>query len=215
MNVIVSIIITAYNYERYIERAIRSCLAQSMSDSEYEVIVVNDCSTDNTALILDNYKDRIRIFNLDKNVGLAAARNFGVKQAKGQYVVFLDADDYIHKDLLYIEKTFLTENNKLDAVSVDYYLVDERGTHLEHVNAEEKPVACGIMFRKDLFLDIGLYDESFRAREEEDLRIRFLKKHRIYNIILPLYRYRMHGENLTKNEEEMDKYKQRLDDKHA
>lgn len=211
----VSIIITAYNYERYIERAIRSCLVQSLSKNQYEVIVVNDCSTDNTRKVLENYKEDVRVFNLEKNVGLAAARNFGAKKALGQFIIFLDADDYIQRDLLLIQKTFLTENNSLDAVSVDYYLVDERGNHTVHVNSEEKPIACGIMFRKDLLFDVGLYDESFRAREEEDLRIRFLKKHSIYNIILPLYRYRMHDSNLTKNEQEMDKYKQKLDDKHG
>ncbi len=211
----VSIIITVYNYEKYIERAIRSCLDQSIAKKEFEVIVVNDCSTDNTPSILENYREEVRVFNLEKNMGLAAARNFAVKKARGQFIVFLDADDYIQKDLLLIQKTFLAENNSLDAVSVDYYLVDERGTHLEHVNSEERPIACGIMFRKDLLIDIGLYDEKFRAREEEDLRIRFLKKHKIYNIILPLYRYRMHDNNLTKNENEMNKYKQRLDDKHG
>lgn len=211
----VSIIITAYNYEKYIERAIRSCLDQSLPKSQYEVIVINDCSTDNTTKILENYESEIRIFNLEKNVGLSAARNFAVKKAKGQFIVFLDADDYIQRDLLLIQKTFLSENNKLDAVSVDYYFVDDRGTHIEHVNAEEMPIACGIMFRKDLLLDIGLYDESFRAREEEDLRIRFLKKYSIYNIIMPLYRYRMHDNNLTKNEGEMNKYKKKLDDKHG
>jgi len=129
-------------------------------------------------------------------------------------VVFLDADDYIQRDLLFIQKAFLSENNALDAVSVDYYTVDERGNHLKHVNSENKPIACGIMFRKDLLLDIGLYDESFRAREEEDLRIRFLEKYKIYNIILPLYRYRMHDSNLTKNKEEMDRYKIKLSKKH-
>jgi hypothetical protein len=92
--------------------------------------------------------------------------------------------------------------------------VNERGTHIEHVNSEKKPIACGIMFRKDLFYSIGLYDESFRAREEEDLRIRFVKKHKIYNIILPLYRYRMHNNNLTKNHKEMKKYAKKLKQKH-
>jgi len=211
----VSIIITAYNYERYIERAIRSCLDQSLAKSQYEVIVINDCSTDNTSKILENYENEVRVFNMEKNIGLAAARNFAVKKALGQFVVFLDADDYIQRDMLLIEKTFLTENNSLDAVSVDYYMVDERGNHIEHVNADEKPIACGIMFRKDLLLDIGLYDESFRAREEEDLRIRFLKKHKVYNIILPLYRYRMHDNNLTKNAAEMEKYKEKLSNKHG
>jgi len=210
----VSIIITAYNYDRYIERAIRSCLDQSLNEDSYEVIVVNDCSTDSTIPILENYKDQVRVYNLEKNIGLAAARNFGVKKAQGQFVVFLDADDYIQRDLLFIQKTFLTENNSLDAVSVDYYLVDERGNHKEHVNAESKPIACGIMFRKDLLLDIGLYDESFRAREEEDLRIRFLRKYTIYNVILPLYRYRMHNSNMTKDAEKMDAYKERLIKKH-
>jgi glycosyltransferase involved in cell wall biosynthesis len=209
-----SVIITAYNYEKYIERAIRSCLDQSLSRNHYEIIVVNDGSSDSTKKILDNYSKEIRAFHLPKNVGLAAARNFGIKKAMGQFVVFVDADDYIQHDMLLIQKTFLQENNMLDAVSVDYYLVDERGNHLEHVNAEKKPIACGIMFRKDLLVDIGLYDESFRAREEEDLRIRFLKKYRIYNIILPLYRYRMHENNLTKDKNIMDKYKRKLNNKH-
>ncbi len=210
----VSIIITAYNYEKYIERAIRSCLDQSLSKSQYEIIVVNDCSTDNTGRVLENYKDEVRIFNLPKNIGLSAARNFGIKKALGQLVVFLDADDYIQRDLLMIQKTFLFENNTLDAVSTDYYLVDDRGNHLEHVNAEKKPIACGVMFRKDFLYDIGLYDEKFKAREEEDLRIRFMKKYNIYNIILPMYRYRMHDNNLTKDSGKMNHGKKLLVKKH-
>lgn len=210
----ISVIITTFNYEKYIERAIRSALDQSLSKKNYEIIVVNDASTDNTAQILENYADDVRLINLGKNVGLSAARNIGIKKARGQFIFFLDADDYMHKDLLLIQQTFLNENNALDAVSVDYYLVNERGVHLEHINADKKPIACGIMFRKDFLHNIGLYDESFRAREDEDLRIRFLKKHKIYNIILPLYRYRMHDNNLTKNKEEMKKYKKKLQSKH-
>lgn len=210
----VSVIITAYNYDRYLERCLRSVLDQSLPKSQYEIIVVNDGSTDKTKEVLDNYTDIARVFHLEKNMGLSYARNYGIKKARGMFVVFVDADDYIQHDMLLIQKTFLTENNKLDAVSVDYYLVDERGTHLEHVNAEEKPIACGIMFRKDFLYDIGLYDESFRAREDEDLRIRFLQKYKIYNIILPLYRYRMHDSNLTKDKEKMDEHLNKLIKKH-
>jgi len=210
----VSVIITAYNYDRYLERCLRSVLDQSLPKSQYEIIVVNDGSTDKTKEVLDNYADVARVFHLEKNRGLSYARNFGIKKARGMFVVFVDADDYIQHDMLLIQKTFLTENNKLDAVSVDYYLVDERGTHIEHVNAEEKPIACGIMFRKDFLYDIGLYDESFRAREDEDLRIRFLKKYKIYNIILPLYRYRMHDSNLTKDKQKMDEHLNKLIKKH-
>lgn len=206
----VSLIITTYNYANYVERAIRSALDQSLEDSEYEIIVVNDASTDHTKDVLLNYEEDCRIFNLENNLGLAGARNFGIRKAKGQFVVFLDADDYIHRDLLNTERLFLEENNCIDAVSTDYWLVDERGNHIEHICAETSPIACGIMFRKDFLFNIGLYDEHFRAREEEDLRIRWLKEYKIYNLIVPLYRYRMHDHNLTKNSDEMAFAQQQL-----
>ncbi len=210
----VSIIITSHNYAQYVERAIRSALDQSLSKSEYEIIVINDASTDHTKAILENYHEEVRVFNLENNLGLSGARNFGIKKAKGQFIVFLDADDYIHRDLLKVQKLYLEENNKLDAVSTDYYLVDERGTRIRHVNSEEEPIACGIMFRKDFLYNIGLYDETFRAREEEDLRIRWQAQYNIYNLIIPLYRYRMHDSNLTKNEQAMQAHKDLLDSKH-
>jgi glycosyltransferase involved in cell wall biosynthesis len=175
---------------------------------------VNDCSTDHTKEILGNYETTARIFHLEKNIGLAAARNFGIKKARGQYIIFLDADDYIQRDLLKVLSVFLNENNRLDAVAVDYYLVNEYGDHAEHIDANDKPIACGIMFRKDLLYNVGLYDENFRAREEEDLRMRFLARYSIYHIPLPLYRYRMHENNLTKNADEMDKYQDALNKKH-
>lgn len=210
----VSLIITTYNYAQFVERAIRSGLEQSLGSANFEILVINDASTDRTGEVLANYIDEVRVYNLDENLGLAGARNFGIKKAKGQFVIFLDADDYLHRDILKVEKLFLEENNNLDAVSCDYHLVDERGSHLKHVNAEEVPIACGIMFRKDFLHEVGLYDETFRAREEEDLRFRWLKKFNIYNLILPLYRYRMHGSNLTKNQSEMGKYSDLLDSKH-
>lgn len=211
----VSIIITTYNYAQFVERAVRSALEQSLDENQYEILVVNDASTDRTSDVLANYNDEIRVFNLEENLGLSGARNYAIKKAKGQFVVFLDADDYIHRDMCRTQKLFLEENNKLDAVSCDYHLVDERGSHIKHVNAEEEPIACGIMFRKDFLFEVGLYDESFRAREEEDLRKRWLSKFNIYNVILPLYRYRMHDSNLTKNEAEMDHFSQKLQEKHA
>jgi len=210
----VSLIITAHNYAQYVERAIRSALDQSLGQSEYEILVINDASTDHTQEVLENYKEEVRVFNLEQNLGLSGARNFGIQKAKGQFIIFLDADDYIHGDLLKVQKLFLEENTKLDAVSTDYYLVNERGERIEHVCAEEKPIACGIMFRKDFLYNIGLYDEKFRAREEEDLRIRWTESYNIYNLIVPLYRYRMHDSNLTKNTSAMDEHRELLDSKH-
>ncbi len=210
----VSIIITAYNYDKFIERAIRSCLEQSLPVNSYEIIVINDASTDSTLKILENYSELVRVFNLKNNVGLSAARNIGIKKARGQFIVFLDADDYVHNDLLLVQKLFLTENTKLDAVSVDYYKVDERGNHKKYINGLEYPIACGIMFRKDFLFETGLYDEEFRAREEEDLRIRFLKKYNIHHLEVPLYRYRIHGNNLTNDKSQMDRHKSLLNEKH-
>ncbi|MDG1261097.1 MAG: glycosyltransferase family A protein [Flavobacteriales bacterium] len=211
----VSLIITTYNYAQYVERAIRSALEQSLPQNQLEILVINDCSTDRTPDILANYEDEVRVYNLEENLGLSGARNFGIKKARGQFVVFLDADDYIHRDLLKTQKLFLDENNALDAVSTDYYLVDVRGQHIKHVSSEEEPIACGIMFRKDFLFNIGLYDESFRSREEEDLRIRWVEQYGIYNLILPLYRYRMHDHNLTKNTAAMDEGSEMLQKKHS
>jgi glycosyltransferase involved in cell wall biosynthesis len=210
----ISVVITTYNYARYIERAIRSCLDQSMPKNKYEIIVVDDASTDNTQQILSNYQNDIKIIPFSENKGLSAARNEGVRKARGQYVVFIDADDYIHHDTLKIQSLYLEEDHSLDAVSIDYYLVDDKENNRDWIKSNEKPIACGIMFRKDLLIEIGLYDEQFRAREEEDLRIRFLQKFSIYRIPLPLYRYRRHETNLTNNLEAMDIAADQLKNKH-
>jgi len=211
----VSLIITTYNYAQFIERAIRSGLDQSLSKADFEVIVVNDASTDATEAILENYSDVVRVFNLEENLGLAGARNFGIRKARGQFIAFLDADDYLHSETLRVQNLFLNENNAFDAVAIDYYIVNERGQHLEHISSSEKPIACGIMFRKDYLFNIGLYDEDFRAREEEDLRIRWAEAgYGIYHIPVPLYRYRMHDSNLTKDNQKMSDSQLKLNQKH-
>jgi glycosyltransferase involved in cell wall biosynthesis len=211
----VSLIITTYNYAQFIERAIRSGLDQSLSKTDFEVIVVNDASTDATDAILENYSDVVRVFNLEENLGLAGARNFGIRKARGQFIAFLDADDYLHSETLRVQNLFLNENNAFDAVAIDYYIVNERGQHIEHISSNEKPIACGIMFRKDYLFNIGLYDEDFRAREEEDLRIRWEQAgYGIYHIPVPLYRYRMHESNLTKDNQKMSDSQLKLNQKH-
>ncbi len=86
----VSLIITSYNYAQYVERAIRSALDQSLPADQLEILVINDCSSDRTPEILHNYQDEVRVFNLEKNLGLSGARNFGIKKARGQFIVFLD-----------------------------------------------------------------------------------------------------------------------------
>lgn len=210
----ISIIIPVYNGEKLVSRAIRSALDQNYPKDKYEVIVINDGSTDNTASILNIFKDQLKIISHDKNKGLAAARNSGYRAAKGRYLVNLDSDDYIHSELIRTQSLFLSLTPQFDAVSCDYYIVDSAEDHLSRKSAVENPIACGIMFRMEHLIDIGLYDEDFLAREEEDLRLRFEKKYKIFNIPLPLYRYTKHSSNLTSNNKVMDEHLEKLNKKH-
>jgi glycosyltransferase involved in cell wall biosynthesis len=210
----VSVIIPVYNGEKFVQRAIRSAVDQNFPRKQFEIIVVDDGSTDNTVEVIQPFKNFVRILRHEKNMGLAASRNTGIKAARGQYIVNLDADDYLHQDFLSIEVLFLSLNEDFDAVSCDYYIVDEYEKHIERKNATEYPIACGIMFKMEQLVKIGLYSEDFMVREEEDLRQRFLKKFRIHHIPLPLYRYRKHDDNLTNNQELMKKYKKKFHEKH-
>src|SRR5947209_609603 len=93
----VSVIIPAYNYATYLPKAIDSVLKQRFTN--YEIIVVDDGSTDNTADLIAKYGDRVR-YVYQKNAGLPSARNTGIKAARGDYVGFLDADDEWHPNFL-------------------------------------------------------------------------------------------------------------------
>ena len=95
-----SIIVPVYNVESYLAKCLDSILCQSYKD--YEIIAINDGSTDNSSKILKEYVDKydnIIVIN-QENQGLSQARNNGVKEAKGEYIIFADSDDFIEKDLL-------------------------------------------------------------------------------------------------------------------
>ena len=195
----VSVIITCFNYGSFVDRAIRSCFNQNFSQNKFEIIVVNDASTDETKEVLENYGKKIQVINLPKNMGLSYARNTGIKKASGRFIINLDADDYFDENILLVESLFLYRNHNFSAVSCDYFTVDEYERHIKKYDAEIDPIACGIMFRKDRLFEIGLYDETLSIWEEKDIRKKFIKNNFfIYNIKLPLYRYRRHGKNMTK-----------------
>ena len=89
----VSIIITNYNYGKYLPRCLRSCLSQK--NVNCEVIVVDDCSTDRSTEAVKPFLDDIKFIQTPSNVGVAAASNIGIRAAKGQFVIRVDADDYV------------------------------------------------------------------------------------------------------------------------
>ena len=195
----VSIIITCYNQEKYIARAIRSCLNQTFSKDEYEVIVVDDCSTDKSLKIIEDFGNKVRLIKHPRNLGLPTARNTGIKKALGRHVINVDGDDFVLKELIGIEHLHLNLNAHWGGVSCDYIMVNDDGIHLSRVSGLQTPIACGVMFRKDALIDVGLYDEEMKTNEEKDLRLRLMKKYHIGHVELPLYRYRRHNSNMTKS----------------
>jgi glycosyltransferase involved in cell wall biosynthesis len=206
----VSIIITCYNREKFIARAIRSAVFQKFPKDQFEVIVVDDGSSDNSRKIIEDFGDEITTIFHEKNMGLPAARNNGIRKAKGRFVVHLDSDDYIHEDLIHVENLHLALNADWGAVACDYVEVDEHESHIGRKKAEAHPIACGIMFRKESLIDIGLYDETMLMCEDEEIRQRFEQKYLIGYVHLPLYRYTRHGDNMTNDQSALDAYRKKI-----
>ena len=195
----VSVIITNYNYEKYILRAVRSCLNQS--NINHEVIVVDDCSTDSSLDVLKPFMDSIRVVSTKSNGGVAIASNIGVKESKGQFFIRVDADDFVNSDMCYIMKTYLEANHDAFCVSCDYLMVNDFEDILERRYAEKDNISCGIMYRRDPFVQMGGYNDKMRHREEEELRKRLGQDYKIHHLKIPFYRYRMHNTNKTKEPE--------------
>ena len=125
-----SVIIPVYNMEMYIEQCLLSTLNQDIPKDEYEIIVVDDCSTDNSIKIVERYQkinSNIKIIRHSKNKRQGGARNTGVKAALGEYILFLDADDYFAENM-YKQLLSTALNNNLEIVNFDYYYQEDDGT---------------------------------------------------------------------------------------
>lgn len=187
----ISVIIPLYNKELIVERSIKSVLNQSFKD--FELIIVDDGSTDGSVSIVESiHDDRIRLFK-QENGGPSKARNTGVKMAKGDWVLFLDADDELLLDAL---ETFLTLINKFpnfDIYNCGRYVQKGREKHYLHLWKDEcvtnnfkawyfnriSPGTGATLFRKAFILSYP-YDESLRRYEDGELLFRILKKAKIY-----------------------------------
>lgn len=224
---LVSVIVPVYNQEKYIGRCLRSLLDQSFPYSNYEVIVINDASEDRTTYALNLFQDGaavqdnlsgtfrcIRVISNETNQGLSAALNKGIGVSEAPLVVRVDADDYVNANFLNFLHLYLEQNPHRDAVACDYLKVDDSENVLGRYNCMDDPIACGIMFRKEQLVDIGLYDPTFHCQEDRDLRIRFEAKYKVSRLELPLYRYRRHESNMTNNIEAMSLHEAQLRKKH-
>ena len=123
-NPTVSVIIPVYNVEQYLRKCLDSVINQTFKD--IEIIIVNDCSPDNSLQMIKEYQtkeERIVLIDLKQNVGLGFARNEGMKIAKGKYITFVDSDDWIASN--YIEVLYNNiEKNNLDVVSASSHFYD-------------------------------------------------------------------------------------------
>ena len=128
MGIMFSVIIPCYNAQDYVNNALSSVINQTMSSDMFEVIAVNDASTDGTLDVLngwrDRYPDTVKVITYDVNLRQGGARNRAIREAEGEYVCFLDADDLLEPDAL---ETFLdgTDGGKIDIVTANYKVINE------------------------------------------------------------------------------------------
>jgi glycosyltransferase involved in cell wall biosynthesis len=184
----VSVIIPAYNRADSIRHAIDSVLAQSMDD--FELIVVDDCSTDDTVAVVNAMGDpRIRVLRHDTNRRAAAARNTGIRAALGKWVAFLDSDDAWLPDKLKLQWQSL-ENGPEDvrAGCTGYHLIDGDATFVkvpQLVTHQDMFMGCDLspgstlMVRRDVFDEVGFNNEDFVRYEDWDWALRYTAHYRM------------------------------------
>ena len=202
MSKLVSVIIPVYNGEKYIRDAIESVLNQTYKN--FEIVVADDGSTDNTVEILKEYGDKIR-WKSQENKGPASAKKFGTSMAKGEYLAYLDSDDIFLPDKLELQVNYLDKHSEVGLVYSDYYQVNEKG-EITKLSCSKKNLlliqqnyvpTSGVMCRRECIDTLGRFDENLGSNYDWDMWIRISEKYPIHCIPKPLFKYRGHGENIS------------------
>jgi len=150
-----SFIIPCYNSTRFLRECIDSLYAQDISEEDYEIVAVNDCSTDNTKEILLEYKNNhsnMIIIDHEYNKGQGSARNTGLKNSTGEYIWYVDHDDFIIPNVVFFLLS-LVEENQLDFVQFNYIEVDEKRELIDKIKTSN--LAPGIISGLDFAKSIG------------------------------------------------------------
>lgn len=204
----VTVYIVSRNYGKFLCEAIESVLRQTYSD--WELLLVNDGSSDNTVEVMERYKSdkRIRLFNT-QGLGLTKVSNIALDNAKGDYFIRLDADDVFDENILLVLSNCLDKNPRLVLVFPDYFLMDETGyiyaqkrrepIYFKNHMLDIPPNGACTMIRKKILQDVGGYREDLGAQDGFDLWAKIHKKFKCANVNIPLFYYRQHGKNLTGN----------------
>jgi len=215
--VLVSVVMPTYNRRNYIRESLDSVLAQDFS--AFEVIVVDDGSTDGTEKEVRPYEDRIRYIR-QENRGAGVARNVGIRNARGAYIAFMDSDDLSRPNHLKNLYSFLDRNPEFAmVVGNGGYLggkyrnrsaiiapkrvkrLEKRGVTVKDLFDGRVVRLQGTMTRKSVFEEIGLLDEWFRLSYDLDIALRIIKDHQIGFINEEVYLWRQHGDNISSNDE--------------
>ena len=203
---IVSIVLPCYNGELFLKLSLDSILAQTMHD--WELIIIDDCSTDNSGSIADEYaaKDsRIRVIHNKQNKKLPASLNIGFEHAHGKYFTWTSDDNIAKPDWLQILVNYLDSNPLTDLVSARMDYIDEHGTIFSatnsHRNIRQLAHICNIgaafMYRKTIADKVGKYDENMFCAEDYDYWTRIAMCGQIDYINENIYQYRSNPYSLT------------------
>ena len=211
----VSVIIPAYNSERFLDRTIRSVINQTYKN--WELLVVDDGSTDNTKEIIKSWgqkDERIRGIFLEQNSGAPAhPKNVGIQNSKGKYIAFLDHDDEwlptkLEKQIELFEES---DNPKLGFVSCnaiyvytkqsitkEYKIPQHKNSFLALLESNFIPGCSSIVIKKLAIKNVGFFDENFEMIDDWDMWIRIAQKYDFDFVPESLFKYYIHGGNITK-----------------
>lgn len=211
----ISIIIPTYNSAKFIVHALQSIFSQTYQD--FEIIVIDDGSTDATKAVLEPYLDRL-YYVYQENAGESSARNHGLSLAKGEYIAFLDADDLYKPNKLERQLSVFLKDSSIDVVYNDVEVVDENLQFISILKSEEVyeteqdflcmllvrqivPGPASIMLKREC-IDSGIrYPEQYKNAEDYQFIIELAMHHRFKYLEEALYVYRRHSKNLTNNHE--------------
>lgn len=199
----VSVVMPVFNGAEYIREAIESLLGQTMTN--FELIVVNDGSTDDSAAIVASYNDpRIRLIDRAVNLGLTITRNEGVSAARGEFIAMLDCDDVALPARLEKQLAYMQHHPECGLLGSWFYLIDQNGQveREQRVVFESAQIPVNLLFhnvfgqstvmlRRSL-LPEGPYREEFPPAEDYDLWVRLADRHSVANLPETLVKYRIH-----------------------
>jgi GT2 family glycosyltransferase len=215
---VVSVIIPTFNRWPLVGEAVESVFAQSYSD--FELIVVDDGSTDETQQELAKFRSRLRLF-VKARGGVAAARNFGVSRAAGRYVAFLDSDDLWRPKKLEMQTAFMEKDPAVQICQTEEIWL-RHGVRVNPRSRHQKPSGdifiaslqlclvspSTVMMTKELFWRFGGFDERFPVCEDYDLWLRIAVEHRVPLIASPLTIKRGgHADQLSRSTWAIDRYR--------